>query len=124
MCEPLQADVFRRTLRLKVRAEAYPWLDAAALAVNQVFNSAHATSAAADRNPRAKAQCLSGFDLCSRSAGASKFFERIGADTLWRICVEYVAKRRAARGVKLRWRVSCGSRRSLRWCRSRRQASV
>src|SRR5580700_999439 len=116
MSEPVQAGSFTRTLRLKVRAEAYPWLNAAAVEVNQVFNWANATSIdAADRNRRAKAKFLSGFDLCNLSAGATEFFERIGADTIQRICVEYAAKRRAARRVKLRWRVSRGSRRSLGW---------
>jgi putative transposase len=116
MSEPVHAGPFTRTLRLKVRAEAYPWLNAAAAEVNQVFNWANATSIdAADRNRRAKAKFLSGFDLCNLSAGATEFFERVGADTIQRICMEYAAKRRAARRVKLRWRVSRGSRRSLGW---------
>jgi hypothetical protein len=43
-----------RTLRLKVKAESYPLLAAAAVAVNQVFNWVNATSIdAADRNRRA-----------------------------------------------------------------------
>jgi hypothetical protein len=29
---------FTRTLRLKIRSEAYAWLNAAAIEVNQVFN--------------------------------------------------------------------------------------
>jgi hypothetical protein len=33
-----------RTLRLKVRAEGYAWLNAAAIEVNQVWNFANATS--------------------------------------------------------------------------------
>ena len=44
-----------------------------------------------------------------------KFFEKIGADTVQRICTEYAAKRRAAKRVRLRWRVSRGARRSLGW---------
>ncbi len=105
-----------RTLRLKVKAESYPWLAAAAVEVNQVFNWANATSIdAADRNRRAKARLLSGFDLCCLSAGATECFERVGADTIQRICTEYAAKRRAAKRVRLRWRVSRGSRRSLGW---------
>jgi putative transposase len=116
MNEPVHAGPFTRTLRLKVRAEAYPWLNAAAVEVNQVFNWANATSIdAADRNRRAHARFLTGFDLCNLSAGVTEFFERIGANTIQRICVEYAARRRAARRVKLRWRVSRGSRRSLGW---------
>jgi hypothetical protein len=35
---------FTRTLRLKVRAEAYAWLNAAAVEVNEVFNYCNETS--------------------------------------------------------------------------------
>ena len=81
-----------RTLRLKVKAESYPWLAAAAVEVNQVFNWANATSIdAADRNRRANARFLSGFDLCNLSAGATEYFEHIGADTIQRMCTEYAA---------------------------------
>ena len=81
-----------------------------------MFNWCNATSIdAADRNRRAHAKFLSGFDLCNLSAGATTGFEKIGADSIQRICVEYAAKRRAARKVRLRWRVSRGARRSLGW---------
>jgi len=115
--ETVHAASFTRTLRLKVRAEAYPWLNKAAVEVNQVFNWCNATSIdAADRNRRsASAKFLSGFDLCYLSAGASEYFERIGADTIQRICCEYAAKRKAAKRVRLRWRVSRGAKRSLGW---------
>lgn len=105
-----------RTLRLKVKREAYPWLNAAAIEVNQVWNWANATSMdAADRGRRSNARLLSGFDLCSLTAGASEHFEHIGADTIQRICCEYALKRRTAKRVRLRWRVSSGARRSLGW---------
>jgi hypothetical protein len=35
---PLMPRSLKRTLRLKVKAESYPWLNAAAVEVNQVFN--------------------------------------------------------------------------------------
>jgi putative transposase len=116
MNESVPAASFTRTLRLKVRAEGYPWLNAAAVEVNQVFNWANATSIdAADRNRRTNAKFLSGFELCNLSAGATEFFERIGADTIQRICCEFAQKRKAAKRFKLRWRVSRGTRRSLGW---------
>ena len=116
MSDLVQAAWFTRTVRLKIRAESYGWLNKAAVEVNQVFNWANATSIdAADRHRRANAKFLSGFDLCDLSAGASEFFEHIGADTIQRICCEYAGKRRAAQRVRLRWRVSRGSRRSLGW---------
>jgi hypothetical protein len=36
-----------RTLRLKVKSEAYPWLNAAAVEVNRVWNYANEVSAKA-----------------------------------------------------------------------------
>ena len=104
------------TLCLKVKPESYAWLAQAAVEVNQVWNWANATSIdAADRNRRANARFITGFDLCNLSAGATEYFDHIGADTIQRICCEYASKRRTARRVKLRWRVSRGARRSLGW---------
>lgn len=104
-----------RTLRLKVKPESYAWLNAAAVEVNQVFNWANATSYDARRRTDLKSKWLSGFDLCSLSAGATKLFERIGADTIQSVCMRYAQKRSAAKRLKLRWRVTSGSRRSLGW---------
>ena len=116
MNDPLMPRSATRTLRLRVKRESYPWLRSAAIEVNQVWNWANATSIdAADRNKRANAKFLSGFDLNNLSAGASAYFERIGADTIQRVNCEYAAKRRAAKRVRLRWRVSRGARRSLGW---------
>jgi putative transposase len=116
MNEQAQAASCTRTLRLRVKRNAYAWLNAAAVEVNQVWNWAAATCAdAADRNRRANARWLSGFDLNNLSAGASEFFEHIGADTIQRINCEYASKRRTAKRVRLRWRVSKGARRSLGW---------
>jgi len=106
---------FTRTLRLKVRAESYPWLNAAAVEVNQVFNWANATSFDARRRTDLKSKWLSGFDLCNLSAGATEFFDHIGADTIQSICTHYAQKRTATKRLKLRWRVSSGVRRSLGW---------
>src|SRR5580692_4450908 len=91
MSEPVHAASFTRTLRLKVKAEAYPWLAAAAVEVNQVFNWANATSMdAADRNRRANAKFLSGFDLCYLCAGATEFFERLPPRRLSRLGKRWV----------------------------------
>jgi len=106
---------FTRTLRLKVRRETYEWLNAAAVEVNQVFNYCNETSFKAATRTDIKRKWMSGFDLCSLTAGASPYFDKIGADTIQSICVHYAQKRRAARRLKLRWRVSRGARRSLGW---------
>jgi len=111
----LMSSSFTRTLKLKVRREAYGWLNAAALEVNQVFNYCNQISWQTATRTDRKSKWLSGFDLCSLTAGAAQYFERIGADTIQRICVEYAQKRAAARRCRLRWRVSRGARRSLGW---------
>ena len=103
---------FTRTLRLKVRPEAYPWLNAAAIEVNQVWNFCNEQSASVLGN---LGQWLSGFDLCYRTAGTSEHMRYINADAVQRVCTEYAAKRNAVRKQKLRWRVSRGARRSLGW---------
>src|SRR5580693_7743959 len=107
------ANPFTRTLRLKVRPEAYRWLNAAAIEVNQVYNYANEISYATARRTDLKRKGLSGFDLCTLTAGATEYFEHIGADTIQRVCEEYAQKRTVAKRLKLRWRVSRGARRSL-----------
>jgi IS605 OrfB family transposase len=104
-----------RTLRLKVRAESYAWLSAAAIEVNRVWNWANETSAKAARPFAGKGKWLSGFDLDKLSTGASNEFEHIGSDTVQRINREHAAKRLQFKKSKLRWRVSRGARKSLGW---------
>ena len=106
---------FTRTLRLKVRREAYAWLNAAAVEVNEVFNYCNETSYKTATRTDKKRKWLSCFDLCYLTAGATQYFDRIGADTIQSVCTHYAQKRQAARRVKLRWRVSRGARRSLGW---------
>src|SRR5882757_11547613 len=104
-----------RTLRLKVKTEAYPWLNAAAVEVNQVWNWANATSYKAARPFAGPGKWLTGFDLDKLAAGATEYFEHIGSDTIQRVNAEFALRRRQFRKVKLRWRVSGGTRRSLGW---------
>jgi IS605 OrfB family transposase len=104
-----------RTLRLKVRPEAYAWLNAAAGEVNVVFNYCNETSLKAATRTDLKQKWLSGFDLCNLTAGATEYFEKIGADTIQSVCTHYAQKRQAAKKLKLKWRVSRGAQRSLGW---------
>jgi len=104
-----------RTLRLKVRSEAYTWLNSAAIEANQVFNYCNETSYKAATRTDLKRKWMSGFDLCSLTAGATKYFDKIGADTIQSICNHYAQKRVAAHRVRLHWRVSGGTLRSLGW---------
>src|ERR1700731_1800410 len=104
-----------RTLRLKVKSEAYPWLNAAATEINQVWNFANATSYKASRPFTGPGRWLSAFDLDKLTAGAAKHFERIGSATIQRVNAEFATRRRQFKKAKLRWRVSHGAKRSLGW---------
>jgi putative transposase len=104
-----------RTLRLKVKREAYAWLSAAAIEVNQVWNYANATSYKASRPFSGRARWLTAFDLDKLTAGATECFERIGSDTIQRVNAEFSTRRKQFKRAKLRWRVSQGSKRSLGW---------
>ena len=106
---------FTRTLRLKVRAQTYTWLNAAAKEVNDVYNYCNETSYKAATRTDNLRKWLSGFDLCNLTAGATHYFDKIGAETIQSLCTHYAQKRKAAKRVKLRWRVSGGRRRSLGW---------
>jgi putative transposase len=103
------------TLRLKVKAEGYAWLNAAATEVNQVWNYANATSYKAARPFAGKGKWLSAYDLDKLTAGASECFERIGSDTIQRVNAEFATRRKQFKKAKLRWRVSKGAKRSLGW---------
>ncbi len=104
-----------RSLRLKVKAESYAWLNAAAVEVNQVWNWGNATSAKAARPFVGAAKWLSGFDLDKLSASASEHFEHIGSETIQRVNAELATRRRQFKKTQLRWRVSRGAKRSLGW---------
>ena len=83
---------FTRTLKLKLRPESYRWLNAAGMEVNQTFNFCNEASWLAITRTDRKRKWLSGFDLCSLTAGASQYFERSGADMIQRVCVEYILR--------------------------------
>ena len=106
---------FTRTLRFKVKSESYPWLNAAAVEVNQVWNWANATSYKAARPFAGPGKWLSGFDLDKLSSGATEFFDHIGAETINRINAEFATRRKQFKKAKLRWRVSKGAKRALGW---------
>jgi putative transposase len=104
-----------RTLRLKVKTEGYAWLNEAAIEVNDVWNFANATSYKASRPFAGPSRWLTAFDLDKLTAGATKQFERIGADTIQRINAEFATRRKQSKKAKLRWRPNRGSRRALGW---------
>jgi putative transposase len=104
-----------RTVRLKVKAESYAWLNAAAVEVNQCWNYANEISSKAAHPFAGPRRWLSEFDLNNLTAGATEYFEHIGSGTIQRINAEYAVRREQARKAKLRFRVSRGPKRSLGW---------
>jgi len=101
--------LFMRTLRLRVRSEAYAWLNAAADEVNTVFNDCNETRYKAAARADWRRKGLTGFDLCHLTAGAAEYFDRIGADTIQSACNHYAQQRAVAKRVTLRWRMSRGA---------------
>jgi putative transposase len=104
-----------RTLRLKVKSESYPWLNAAAVEVNLVWNFCNETSARAARPFAGPPKWLSAYELDKLTAGATEYFEHIGSATIQRINAELATRRKQFKKIKLRWRISRGPRRSLGW---------
>ena len=103
------------TWRLKVHPDAYSWLNQAAIETNLVWNYCAETAEKALCRFAGKGRWLTGLDLCNLTAGSSDFLKHIGSDTVQRICTEYAQKRNQTKKVRLRWRRSFGSRRSLGW---------
>lgn len=110
------------TLRLKVQRNAYPWLNAAAIEVNQVWNACNAMfreSASVfqdDYGNQCYGKRLSGYDLCGRTTGAAAYMSCIGSASIQRVCTQFAIKARASFPKRrLAWRVSSGPRRSLGW---------
>jgi len=91
-----------RALRLKVKTEAYSWLNAAAVEVNHVWNFANATCAKAARPFAGSAKWLSAYDLDRLTAGSAEYFERIDSQTIQRVNAEYTTRRRQFKKTKLR----------------------
>jgi putative transposase len=104
-----------RTLRLKVKAEGYAWLNKAAIEVNDVWNFANATSYKAARPFAGPSKWLTAYDLDKLTAGATGYFEHIGSETIQRINAEFATRRKQSKKAKLHWRPSRGSRRALGW---------
>src|SRR5258708_19075335 len=92
-----------RTLRLKVKAEGYAWLNAAAIEVNQVWNFANATSYKAARPFAGQPQWLTAFDLDKLTAGASQCFDRIGSGTISRVNAEVFPRRQQIQPPRRCW---------------------
>ena len=92
-----------RVLRVRIKDKHAPTLRAMACEVNFVWNYANELSFKVWQRER---RLMSGFDFNPYTAGASKEGLGIGSAAFQEVCEEYAKKRKAAKKVKLRWRVS------------------
>ena len=95
------APTFVRTLPLKVKSEAYSWLNAAATEVNFTWNYANEISLRAARPFAGPAKWLSAYQLDNLTAGATAYFEHIGSATIQRVNAEFATRRKQFKTAKL-----------------------
>lgn len=100
-----------KTLRVRIKDKHRPLLLKWAGSVNFVWNYLNELS---NRAIVDKGVFLSDFDMHVYTVGASKEMG-LHSHTLSKIAAQYVASRRKAKKIKLAWRKSSGTRRSLGW---------
>ena len=105
-----------KTLKVKVKPDAYKWLNACAVEVNQVFNYCNEVSAKAAKPYVGKGKWLSGYDLQKLLAGSTKEgLDYLPSASMQQVAEEFATRRKQFKKSKLRWRVSKGARKSLGW---------
>jgi putative transposase len=101
-----------RTLRVRIKDKHAKALKSLAFDVNQVWNYCNELSLKVfDRERR----FMSGYDLQKYTNGVTKEGLNLHSATVQAICSEFATKRKQHKKVKLRWRKSHGSARSLGW---------
>jgi len=101
-----------RTLRVRIKDKHAKALDALAREVNMVWNFVNELSMT---HTRRTGKFFSSYDLQKYTDGATKEGLSLHSQTVQGICDEYATRRRQSKKLKLRWRVSAGSRKSLGW---------
>ena len=109
------AGTYMKTLRLKIRQDAYAWLNAAAIEVNEVWNGINEIAFNALRSCVKLRKWLGAAELCGLSAGTCELTPHIGADTIQRLCFRYAHCRQQQKKARLAWRKSYGCRRNRGW---------
>jgi putative transposase len=101
-----------RTLRVRVKDKHAAMLCAQAREVNLVWNFVNELS---EKHTRRTGKFFSAFDLNRYTTGAGKEGLSLHSQTVQAINEEFVTRRKQFRKIKLAWRKSAGSRRSLGW---------
>lgn len=101
-----------KTLQVRIKGKHSKALEAMAREVNFVWNY---TNELSYNHTQRTGKFFSAFDMAKYTAGASREGLAIHSQTVQAITEEYVVRRKQFCKVKLRWRVSQGSRKSLGW---------
>jgi len=109
-----------KTLQVKVRADAWEWLDAAAREVNLIWNHVNELCAKAARPYYGRGKWLSGYEVDKLLTGTSRELDCLPQQTVARVAIEHANKRSQFKRTRLSWRRSGGSRKSLGWVPFRR----
>jgi putative transposase len=104
-------DTVVRTLRLRLKDKHAAMCRSKSYWVNQVFNYCNELSYKVFQRER---RFMSGYDFAKYTKGASKEMP-LHSQTIQAISEEYATRRKQFKKVKLRWRKSAGSKRSLGW---------
>ena len=101
-----------KTLRLRLKDKHASYLNQLAMEVNQVWNFCNAHGMKVYERER---RFCTAYDMHPYLKGSSKEGLHLHSQTIQAITEEYVTRRSQFNKVKLRWRTSRGSRRSLGW---------
>jgi putative transposase len=101
-----------KVLRLRLRDKHAKFLRDLAREVNFVWNYCNELQITMFNRER---RFLSGYDFANFTRGATKEGLHLHSQTVQAIAEEYATRRRQSKNVRLRWRKSSGSRRSLGW---------
>ena len=101
-----------RVLRLRIKDRHVGWLRERAREANLVWNFCNEL---AQKVWAREQRSLSGFDFWPYLKGATRAGLALPVQTVQEVAEQYAIRRRAAKRVRLRWRVSGGARRSLGW---------
>jgi len=108
-----------KVLRLRIKDKHSKFLSELAHDVNFVWNYCNELQVTVFNRER---RFLSGYDFSKYTCGATKEGLHLHSQTVEAIAEEYARRRRQCKKVRLRWRKSAGSRRSLGWIPFKRAA--
>lgn len=110
---------FIKTLHVRIKDKHAKVLDGMAKEVNFVWNYINELSCT---HTVRTGKFFSGYDIQKYTAGSTKEGLTLLASTIDMIATEYATKRRIAKKLKLRWRVSGGAKKSLGWLPFKQEA--